>query len=167
MLNDSVSCSPCHSMYSGTPITSEGGNARKRKDKHSPTRRKGSTVPSSYSVQQLKVLSFCSSLSLLLLSCLAFSPSLRACVTSPARSLLSVSRIQNLPLSAPARSVCHANPSLPPPSPRLHHLLLLCWLSVFLSLVCLLFFPLVTHSLLFFSSPTHSFLSGYPSLLFC
>lgn len=34
----------------------------------------------------------------------------RACVTSPAQSLLSVSQIQNLPLSAPARSVCPANP---------------------------------------------------------
>ena len=56
----------------------------------------------------------------------AASPSLplRACVTSPAPSLLSVSQIQNLPLSAPARSVCPANPLL------LHHLLLLlllCW----------------------------------------
>lgn len=123
-------------------------HARVGKDKHSPTRRKDSTVPSSYSVQQLQVLSFCSPLSLLLSRCLAFSPSLRACVTSPARSLLSVSPIQNLPLSAPARSVCHANPSLPPPSPRLRHLLLLRWLSAFLSLVCLLSF---------LRSPTHCF----------
>lgn len=39
---------------------------------------------------------------------LSFSPR-RACVTSPAQALfLSVSQIQNLPLSAPARSACPA-----------------------------------------------------------
>lgn len=60
----------------------------------------------------------------------------RACVTSPAQSLLSVSQIQNLPLSAPARSVCPANPL---PSPPHLLLLLLSWLlSLSLSLTCLL-----------------------------
>lgn len=110
---------------------------------------------------------------------LAFSPSLRACVTSPAQSLLSVSQIQNLPLSAPARSVCHANPSLPlppPPPPLLA-------LSLSLSLACLLasfLFPFLSlfsfcHPLTFFRflsfpSPTRSFLSLYPQpsvLLLC
>lgn len=94
------------------------------------------------------------------------SLSLRACVTSPARSLLSVSQIQNLPLSAPAHSVCHANRSLPPPSPRLHHLLLLRWLSLLLSLVCLLsFLWSPTH---FFSlSFSHSLPSFQLPLAFC
>lgn len=122
-----------------------------------------------------------SSISLSLSLRLAFSPSLRACVTSPAQSLLSVSQIQNLPLSAPARSVCHANPSLPPSPSRL--LLLLCWLcpchSPSLAYLLPFFSPFsrsflsVTHSLVcFFSfpSPTRSFLSLYPQpsvLLLC
>lgn len=98
------------------------------------------------------------------------SLSLRACVTSPARSLLSVSQIQNLPLSAPAHSVCHANRSLPPPSPRLHHLLLLRWLSLLLSLVCLLSFLWSPTHFFFFLSFSHSlpsFFPATPSLLFC
>lgn len=99
----------------------------------------------------------------LLPSSRAASPPLRACVTSPAQSLLSVSQIQNLPLSAPARSVCPANP-LPSTS-----FLLLCWpLSLSLSLLRVLplsisptrSFLLVSHSLLAFFPST-------PSRLFC
>lgn len=155
---------------------------KRYQDKHSPTTRKDSTVPSSYSVQQLK-LSTLLSHSFSSSHAASLSLPLRACVTSPAQSLLSVSQIQNLPLSAPARSVCPANPS--PPPPRL--LLLLCWpLSLSLSLACLLtcfFFssppppPRLSLALslclpltLFFPSPTRSFLSFYPQpsvLLLC
>lgn len=104
----------------------------------------------------------------------------RACVTSPAQSLLSVSQIQNLPLSAPARSVCPANPlpSPPPPPP------LLASVPVTLPhlLTCLLFFsfnppfPSIYLSLSLSPTPTQSFLSlshsllcfpSTPSLLFC
>lgn len=106
----------------------------------------------------------------------------RACVTSPAQSLLSVSQIQNLPLSAPARSVCPANPlpSPPPPPP------LLASVPVTLPhlLTCLLFFsfnppfPSIylslslpdSHSVFSFPLPLAPLLSLYPQpsvLLLC
>lgn len=103
----------------------------------------------------------------------------RACVTSPAQSLLSVSQIQNLPLSAPARSVCPANPLptssssspgfCPCHSPSLAYLLAFLFfqppLPLYLSL-SLSLSPTPTQS---FLSLSHSLLCfpSTPSLLFC
>lgn len=154
-----------------------------RRDKHSPTTQKDSTVPSSYSVQQLKTV--VAPLSLPLLTLPHFL-SLSEPVSPHQLSLSSVSQIQNLPLSAPARSLClpcqpptplSLSSSLflrPPPPLASVPVTLPRLLTRFLSFLplsiavflCLFYLPLT----LFFASPTRSLLSLYPQpsvLLLC
>lgn len=103
----------------------------------------------------------------------------RACVTSPAQSLLSVSQIQNLPLSAPARSVCPANPLptssssspgfCPCHSPSLAYLLAFLFFQPPLPLYLSLSLP-DSHSVFSFPLPLAPLLSLYPQpsvLLLC
>lgn len=191
MLNDSAAPLRRRFLYSGAPSPWRGDTAEayteedmKRYMKINTHRQHGRIVQSHHRILCNNPNCRRSSISLSLR--LAFSPSLRACVTSPAQSLLSVSQIQNLPLSAPARSVCHANPSLPlPPLPPpllalSLSLSLACLLASFLfpflslfsfchPLTCLFFFLSLSHSLLPFPLPPAFCFAAMPlpAHLFC
>lgn len=148
---------------------------KRYRDKHSPTTRKDSTVPSSYSVQQLKLSSLLSPLAL------SFPPltlprflslSLSLCHLTSSVSLVCLTDSKS-PSLCP-RSLCLPCQSLPPPSPIPPSPPPLLALSLSLSLLLASFlFPFlslfmsVTHSLFLFPLPHAPSFSSTPSLLFC
>lgn len=162
-----------------------GGYEKIYEDKHSPTTRKDSTVPSSYSVQQPKL----SSLLYLSLSppcVLSLSPSLCHLTSSVSPVCLTDSKSPSLcprSLCLPCQSLPASLPLPPPPPPLLAlslSLSLACLLASFLfpflslfsfchPLTCLFFFLSLSHSLLPFPLPPAFCFAAMPlpAHLFC
>lgn len=163
-----VQWSSSHGEEIQQPPRSTGEDMKRYQDKHSPTTRKDSTVPSSYSVQQLPTV--VAPLSPFLFShCLALSPSLCHLTSSVSLVCLTDSKSPSLcprSLFLP----CQSPPPLPTSSSSAglcpcHSPSLACFLSFLSPLSLSLSLSVCLPLTLFFPSPTRSFL---PLLLaFC
>lgn len=179
MLNDSAACSDAVSRtvepelwWWNTADAYTKEDMKRNQDKHSPTTRKDSTVPSSYSVQQLKLSSLLSPR--LFSRCLTFSPSPSLCHLTSSVSPVCLTDSKSPSLFPRSLCLpCQSPPSLPTLSSSSAglcpcHSPSLAYFLSFLSPLsfCLFCLPLT----LFFPSPTRSLLSLYPQpsvLLLC